>query len=306
MLRSLNSGIAGLKASQTKLDVIGNNIANVNTTGFKKGRVLFEDIFSQTVKAATPASETTGGVNPNQIGIGVKVATVENLFTPGSPTVTNNPSDLYIDGDGFFTVEQGGKTFLTRAGNFTIDSMNRLVNSNGLMLLDTNLEQVVLPPGSVSYSIDSTGVITGVNQAGERLIGVYTNQAGDLISVTSRDYELAIEEAGPGVTSEEAIASEFPGYKQIKIGISNVTNPSGLSKAGGSLYAVSNSSGDFGIINDNNNNNVRLLTGHLEMSNVDLSEEMTDMIIAQRSFQANTKIITTSDAILDELINLKR
>lgn len=266
MLRSLNSGVSGLRAFQTKLDVIGNNIANVNTTGFKKGRVVFEDLFSQTLKGATPptvGANPSGGINPLQVGLGTKVASVENLFTPGSPMVTNNPNDLYIDGNGFFIVEKGTEQFLTRAGNFAIDSSNQLVNPEGMILTDINGDAIQLPPNAVSYTIDANGVVTGIDGSGNSL-GSQT------------------------------------------IAIATVANPSGLSKIGGSLYSTSTNSGQMAISNLNGVGNQQIITGTLEMSNVDLSEEMTDMITAQRGFQANAKIITTSDTILDELINLKR
>lgn len=259
MLRSLNSGVSGLRSFQTKLDVIGNNIANVNTTGFKKGRVVFEDLFSQTLRAATPPTAGAGGINPLQVGLGTKVASVQNLFTPGSPTVTNNPNDMYIDGDGFFIVTKGTEQFLTRAGNFVLDSSNQLVNPDGVILTDTTGAAIQLPAGSVSYTIDANGVVTGLDGSGNPL-GSQT------------------------------------------IALATVANPSGLTKVGGSLYKESDNSGPL----QQGAGNAQIITGTLEMSNVDLAEEMTDMIIAQRGFQANSKIITTSDTILDELINLKR
>jgi flagellar hook protein FlgE len=263
MLRSLNSGVSGLRAFQTKLDVIGNNIANVNTTGFKKSRVVFEDLFSQTLKGATAPSANgeplSGGINPLQVGLGTKVASVENLYTPGSPTTTNNPNDLYIDGNGFFVVKKGEEEFLTRAGNFSLDSNNQFVNPDGMILLDGTGNPLQIPADSVSYTIDANGVITGVQSDGTLVVGE-------------------------------------------KIRIATVVNPSGLNKLGGSLYSLTPNSGPVqtGV------SDAKIITGTLEMSNVDLAEEMTDMITAQRGFQANSKIITTSDTILDELINLKR
>ncbi|MCM3693270.1 flagellar hook-basal body complex protein [Neobacillus niacini] len=283
MLRSLNSGVSGLRAFQTKLDVIGNNIANVNTTGFKKSRVVFEDLFSQTIKNATAATEISGGVNPLQIGIGTNVASVDQLFSPGSPTTTNNVNDLYLDGDGFFVVQNGsGTQYLTRAGNFSLDSLNHLVNPDGMLVMDTSdpQEPIIIPADAVTYSIDSNGIITGVNALGERILGVDAN--------------------GNSVTDPNAQ------YNPIKIAIATVDNPNGLKKLGGSLYTTTTNSGDVEIPNRNGITNTQIITGALEMSNVDLAEEMTDMITAQRGFQANSKIITTSDMILDELINLKR
>lgn len=268
MLRSLNSGVSGLKAFQTKLDVIGNNIANVNTIGYKKSQVVFEDLFSQTLKGAnaptyTNASNTvpiSGGTNPIQVGLGTKVASIKNIFTPGSPTSTFNQTDLYIDGNGFFVVkDSAGKEFLTRAGNFSLDRDGYLVNSNGMYVQDTSSRPIKLPLDSVTFSVSNTGVVTGIDSNGESLT------------------------PNPPIT----------------IDLVAVTNPGGLIKEGSSLYSESSNT-------ERINSNSQILSGVLEMSNVDLSEEMTDMITAQRGFQANAKIITVSDSILEELVNLKR
>ncbi|WP_066388316.1 flagellar hook-basal body complex protein [Neobacillus mesonae] len=273
MLRSLNSGVSGLKGFQTKLDVIGNNIANVNTVGFKKGRVVFEDIFSQTVKSATgPKSNPvtgapiSGGTNPIQVGLGTRVGSIDTVHTPGSPTTTNIGTDLYLDGDGFFVVQdQAGKSFLTRAGNFKLDSSNQLVNQNGMFVLDQTGNTITIPSGFISFAIDQSGAIIGVDVDGNSV------------------------DTG------------------MKIGTVAVNNPSGLLKAGGSLYTLTpnaDSRNMAGLLA--RGSDASIISGALEMSNVDLSEELTDMITAQRGFQANAKIITVSDSILEELVNLKR
>ncbi|MEH7112346.1 flagellar hook-basal body complex protein [Neobacillus niacini] len=276
MLRSLNSGVSGLKGFQTKLDVIGNNIANVNTVGFKKGRVVFEDIFSQTVKGATGPTQTpgpnplplSGGTNPIQVGLGTRIGSIDTLHTPGSPTTTNIGTDLYLDGDGFFVVEDAAqKQFLTRAGNFTLDSNNNLVNQNGMFVVGQDGEPINVPDKYITFSIDTNGRIIGVN---------------------------------PDGTSEDS---------GFKIGTIAVDNPKGLLKAGGSLYTLTpNADADAGDIAAlfTEGSNAQIISGALEMSNVDLSEELTEMITAQRGFQANAKIITVSDSILEELVNLKR
>jgi flagellar hook protein FlgE len=265
MLRSLNSGVSGLKGFQTKLDVIGNNIANVNTVGFKKGRVVFEDIFSQTVKGATgPAPAAggnlqTGGTNPIQVGLGIRVGSIDTLHTPGSPTTTNIGTDLYIDGDGYFVVQDGTEKFLTRAGNFSLDSDNNLVNQNGMLVLDQNEGPINVPIGTtyIDFSIDAKGEIIGVMPDGS---------------------------SDPTNTFINLVA---------------VDNPKGLLKAGSSLYSLTPNAQTMA-------SSAKIIAGTLEMSNVDLSEELTEMIIAQRGFQANSKIITVSDQILEELVNLKR
>ncbi|MDR7080072.1 flagellar hook protein FlgE [Neobacillus niacini] len=280
MLRSLNSGVSGLKGFQTKLDVIGNNIANVNTVGFKKGRVVFEDIFSQTVKGATGPTQTagatplSGGINPIQVGLGTRVGSIDTLHTPGSPTTTNIGTDLYLDGDAFFVVEDSAQNpFLTRAGNFSLDSDNNLVNQNGMFVLDQGGNTINIPLGTtyIDFSIDANGYIIGVKSDG---------------------------------TSEKSLNT---------IATVTVDNPKGLLKEGGSLYSLTpNAVADVTPGADpiaallTKGSNAQIISGALEMSNVDLSEELTEMITAQRGFQANAKIITVSDQILEELVNLKR
>ncbi|WP_379965617.1 flagellar hook-basal body complex protein [Ectobacillus sp. sgz5001026] len=260
MLRSLNAGVSGLKAFQSKLDVVGNNIANVNTVGFKKSRIMFEDLLSQNMKGASAPTATMGGTNPLQVGLGTKVGTIDTIQTAGSPTTTGLSTDLYINGNGYFVVkDSNGNQFLTRAGNFSVDSVGNLVNPDGMIVDGVNISQANLGQ-YLSYSVAADGQMKGIRANGS------TDPLGTIHTVT-------------------------------------VPNPSGLNKIGGSLYQVSLNSGSM------SNSGVGvgpIVSGALEMSNVDLTEEMTDMITAQRGFQANGKIITTSDDILNELINLKR
>lgn len=282
MLRSLNSGVSGLKAFQSKLDVIGNNIANVNTVGFKKSRIVFEDLLSQNIRGAvepavtnltvTPSTKENGGINPIQIGLGTRVASIDTVQTAGNPTTTNLSTDLYINGNGFFKVQDSAdpnpaitrNTFLTRAGNFSVDAAGHLVNPDGMTVVGLDATGTKEGPISVSnpaqylsYLVDVSGNLKGIK--------------------------------ADGTTDQIATIETF-----------TVPNPSGLSKVGGSLYRVTLNSGKESV------GTSPIVSGALEMSNVDLTEEMTDMITAQRGFQANGKIITTSDDILNELINLKR
>lgn len=127
MMRSLFSAVSGLKNHQTRMDVIGNNIANVNTIGFKAGRVTFQDTLSQTLQGASAGNATTGGSNPMQIGLGMGVASVDTLFTTGSPQPTGNPTDLCLNGQGFFAVKDGSNVYYTRAGNFGFDTAGNFV-----------------------------------------------------------------------------------------------------------------------------------------------------------------------------------
>ncbi|WNQ13739.1 flagellar hook-basal body complex protein [Paenibacillus aurantius] len=276
MLRSLYSGVSGMRGFQTKLDVIGNNIANVNTVGFKAGRVNFKDILSQTTAGVTaPNGTTQGGVNAKQIGLGSAIGSIDTIHTPGSAMTTNVATDLRIDGDGFFAVKadmaNGGDPFLTRDGNFKVDANGNLVTQDGLFVLDVGGAEINLA-GVTSFSIASNGdIITSVGGA------------------------------APTV--------------QTSIGIAKVTNPSGLEKVGGNLYrttpnadAATAGGGQLTLYNANSSadGTGAIVTGQLEMSNVDLTSEFTEMIIAQRGFQANSRIITTSDEVLQEVVGLKR
>lgn len=270
MLRSMYSGISGLKNFQTKLDVIGNNIANVNTYGFKKGRTVFKDLYSQTVAGASAPGDNRGGVNPKQVGLGAQLATIDTIHNPGSTQFTGNTLDLAIEGDGFFRVQDGedGEYAYTRAGNFYLDSgdgdVARIVDGDGRYLLDSEGEAIEIDLKATNLSIGQDG---SVNFVVDGVLESWDNP----------------------------------------IGLVRFSNPGGLEKVGGNLYKVSPNSGEPSEeLVPLQEGNGAIKSGSLEMSNVDLSEEFTEMIVAQRGFQANTRIITTSDEILQELVNLKR
>lgn len=273
MLRSMYSGISGLKNFQTKLDVIGNNIANVNTYGFKKGRTVFKDLYSQTVAGATGPGDTRGGVNPKQVGLGGQLAAIDTIHSPGSTQFTGNTLDLAIEGDGFFVVgnQDGSEKLYTRNGTFYMDENGDIVDGDGRYLLggDDASQVINIPLTATSLSIGQNGVVNYVDEDG------------------------MLEEADAGF-----------------VAITKFSNPSGLNKVGGNLYEPSANSGladaDGATGAPQGEGRGALKSGSLEMSNVDLSEEFTEMIVAQRGFQANTRIITTSDEILQELVNLKR
>lgn len=270
MLRSMYSGISGLKNFQTKLDVIGNNIANVNTYGFKKGRTVFKDLYSQTVAGASAPGENRGGVNPKQVGLGSQLSTIDTIHAAGSTQFTGNTLDLAIEGDGYFRLQDGeAEEYLyTRAGNFYLDSgdgdVARIVDGDGRYLMDTDGNAIEVDLAATSLSIGQDGSVNYV------LDGV----------LTTWDNPIAL----------------------VKF-----SNPGGLEKVGGNLFQESANSGEpSDEVTPLEEGLGAIKSGSLEMSNVDLSEEFTEMIVAQRGFQANTRIITTSDEILQELVNLKR
>jgi flagellar hook protein FlgE len=271
MLRSLYSGVSGMRGFQTKLDVIGNNIANVNTIGFKGGRVMFKDILSQTVSGVTAPSDMQGGVNAKQVGLGVTSAAIDTIHTPGSAMTTNVVTDLRIDGDGYFAVGTEGQAspYLTRAGNFTLDAARNLVNPDGLFVNGVDGARIQLDPAVTAFSIAQNGDIIAVNADGT---SAPTGQ---------------------------------------KIAVVKVANPAGLEKIGGNLYRLTpnanvDSAFAYSSPADAAIGTGALISGQLEMSNVDLTAEFTEMIVAQRGFQANSRIITTSDEVLQEVVNLKR
>lgn len=271
MLRSMYSGVSGMRGFQTKLDVIGNNIANVNTVGFKSGRVMFKDILSQTQSGVSaPEEGEVGGVNAQQVGLGVSIGSIDTLHTAGSAQTTNNPLDLRLDGDGFFLVKLSpdqDTPYLTRAGDFHLDAARNLVTSDGLLVCDSDGEPITLDEEVTAFTIAQDGTI--------------------------------VQKMGDGTTE--------PG---VQIGVGKVVNPEGLEKIGGNLYRMTLNANPDGELEPTTANNAEtgtgaIIAGQLEMSNVDLTGEFTEMIVAQRGFQANSRIITTSDEVLQEIVNLK-
>ena len=297
MLRSMYSGISGLKNFQTKMDVIGNNIANVNTYGFKKGRTIFKDLISQSVAGASGPSINRGGVNPKQVGLGSQIAAIDTLHSNGSTQFTGNTLDLAISGDGFFLVGEGAEADkninvdneqFTRAGNFYMDKNGALVDGNGRYLM--GVEGKLAADYSTAQSDDNVTAPT-VNNATKTKIIIPTTAKS--MSVAQDGAVTFVNEDGYLRYAGHLVLAKFP-------------NPGGLDKIGSNYFQTSPNSGvaEVGLPTTSGIGDVQ--SGFLEMSNVDLSEEFTEMIVAQRGFQANTRIITTSDEILQELVNLKR
>ncbi|CAN5476788.1 flagellar hook-basal body complex protein [soil metagenome] len=265
MLRSLFTGISGLRAHQQMLDITSNNIANVNTTGYKSSSAVFEDTLSQTIAGAgQPGAQ--GGTNPSQVGLGVQLAATELNFTQGSNQYTGRTSDLLINGDGFFQVKNQGQLNYTRAGSFQLDAAGHLTAPDGSILQDAaggNLDLSALSSGTyVSWSISSQGVVNAVDSTGA------TTALGT-------------------------------------VAIATFANPAGLSKVGDSQYQASSNSGLPQVGTAGSGGRGSLTPGYLEMSNVDLAGELTNLIISERGFQANSRVITTSDEVLQALISLK-
>lgn len=433
MMRSLFSGVSGLRVHQTKMDVIANNISNVNTTGFKSSRVTFAEIFAQTINGASASNNTTGrgGVNPMQIGLGASVASIDLSMTAGAAQRTDNPYDLMIQGDGFFVVGDDSGQYFTRAGAFSVDESGNFVNSSGLKLygwerklddnrLYTTPKGAVVPLSitadkrksdpasttkvefesnlnpmdkthtcsmafydSLGYSyvtnvtfdfdqtaagndssiwkftidpkmhrdgypddvINLTGNLTGqlefdvngklvnpqsvnltILQGGITPASTFGDENGVItidFSTLTQFGELPSNASCKTVNGHESgtlkdvtigtdgkITGRYTNGDMVLLGqiaVARFKNPAGLEKVGDNLYVPTANSGEFnGVGEEVQESGGKIMGGVLEMSNVDLSQEFTEMITTQRGFQANSRIITTSDDMLQELVNLKR
>ena len=442
MMRSLYSAVSGLKTHQTKMDVIGNNIANVNTTAFKSQSVTFSDLMYQTTQKASGANANTGraGINARQIGLGVKTGAISTAIEgQGSAQTTNNPFDIMITGSAFFVVSDGSNNYFTRDGSFYVDGKGNLaMTSNGYTVMGWQVDKAtqtikqdtvsalqIMTEGNMTYPPEATtkALVAGIIDKGDdnfksggKVISLdfyddlgykytakfnitgpdATSTPGEtkfklsLTNVTGadgKDYTAGFDaisgkdfiyDSGNGTfksidgsSTLDLVAKTDDQYKNFKtismdftetsmynnngtstismysgdskglgagrsigemsgvtiqtdgmiyasydngmtrllgqIAVAEFSNASGLEKAGDNLYSATLNSGAFdGIGVDITANSGYMTTGVLEMSNVDLSQEFTEMITTQRGFQANSRIITVSDTMLEELTNLKR
>lgn len=284
MLRSLFSGISGLRSHQTMLDVTGNNIANANTTAFKANTTLFQDTLSQMLSAPGSANANNGGTNPVQMGLGVQVAATTTNFNQGSAQVTGRPTDLMIQGDGMFVIRSGTEQLYTRAGAFTFDEAGDLVTNNGARVQGYLVDAAGNPTGGLTdLSVDPANAAPAVPP------GV------DMVS-----YDIGTDGVLRGIFSDGVQRNLG------QVAIADFTNPVGLERVGETAFRQSANSGaaDLGVPGEGPRGT--LMGGALEMSNVDLSAEFTNLILAQRGFQANARVITTSDSVLESLVNIKR
>ncbi|MBP2650218.1 MAG: flgE 2 [Firmicutes bacterium] len=413
MMRSLFAGVSGLKNHQTRMDVIGNNIANVNTVGFKYSRTNFQDVLSQTIQGASSAQGNKGGTNPMQVGLGVGMASIDTIFTDGSFQPTGKLTDLSIQGQGFFVLhDASGNNIYTRAGNFDFDKQgNFLVPGTGYKVMGyqandgtvgTELGALKVPVGSamapkpttkatfnknldasseVGKSLSKTVTVYDTNGSAHNVTCTFSKTgigtwnmavaAGDKTStVTGGPYTITFNPNGtmtataaggaaqagfvvtptapgnPGalvtVTPDFSALTQFAGdatlvgdadgYKsgtlqnvsidpngslmgrfdngqsQVmgKVSVAIFENPAGLTKVGSNMFVESSNSGTAAIDQGGVGGRGSFSPGTLEMSNVDLANEFSSMIITQRGFQANSKIITVTDEMLQDLANLKR
>lgn len=297
MLKSLYSGVSGMKANQTKMDVIGNNIANVGTTAFKKANVRFSDTLYQNQINSSGSSTNYGGINPSQVGLGVKVAGISKNFVQGSLQTTGRSTDVAIDGDGFFVVAKGDladpnnmELQYTRDGSFSIDEEGHLVTADGWRVVGKALDE----------NGDPTGELVPI-----RIPDTLEVDDGKGGTIEQRVVAFNISVNGNGVVTVTLEDSSKHDISKLELAL--FINPEGMENTGGNRYTPTANSGNVTYLTDGDSKAFGWINqGYIEMSNVDLSEEFTDMIVTQRSFQANSKIITTSDELIQEILGLKR
>ena len=272
MVRSLWSAATGMNAQQTNVDTIANNLANVNSVGYKAQVAQFKSLLYQNLHSTTTTANGNPKPTTSQIGLGVRTASLNQIFRQGSLLDSDSDTAFAIEGDGFFALRgDDGQIFYTRNGDFTwaIGSDNRmtLTNADGLPVLDSQARPIVL---NRTY-------------------------------VASR---LSISEDGEICYPDE---TNSPVPIGIRIGTYQFSNPGGLNRVGDTLFAVTDASGR--VINEDTNAEVqksRIVQGYLEGSNVHVANEMVNLIVAQRAYEMNSKSITTSDSMLEVANNLKR
>jgi flagellar hook protein FlgE len=267
----MDSAVSALDQFQQQLDVIGNNIANVNTAGFKSADVEFADALSQNIGDNAAGTE--------QVGTGVTTSSITNQFTQGSITNTGVASNMAVNGNGFFLVKDPatGQEYVTRDGDFTVDPNGYLVTSTGMR---------------VQGYTDSTDTTIGdiqINNSGA--------PGGDTSALQS--YTIGTNGA---VSLLLADGTQYTGGQVL---LQNFTSPTQLSSVGNNLYTGMANAGPLSAaVAPGTNGLGGIVTGSLEMSNVDLASQLTSLITTQRAYEANSKVITTSDEILQDLVNL--
>ncbi len=297
MMGGMYAAISGLDANQTMLNNTANDLANVNTVGFKAAHVTFADSLTQVLRGSSGVTASNGGTDPLQVGLGVQVAATENEMSEGSFQSTNSPLDIAIQGEGFLRVGAGSppaeppytsglpaNVDYTRAGNLSTNTKGLLTTQAGLYVVGVNAEAIkgeggttykpgkepsylVIPPGSANVSIGQDGSVS------------YTDE-----NPASPTYQQQ-------VTAGYITLAQFP-------------NQSGLERLGGSNWAQSANSGNPIVGTPNTGGFGQTIGGELEMSNVDLATQMTEMITAERGYQANSRVITTANEMLQTAVTM--
>lgn len=254
MIDALHIAATGLRSQQEQIDVISNNVANMQTPGFKKSRVNFAEMTQ-----AAPAADMTGG--PQFAGAGAEILSTRSIFSEGEMRLTQNATDLAIDGAGFFEYENElGEKVYSRAGQFRLDTDGYLVSASGLRLA----QGLQVPPGASDLRISNTGEVTA------RLDG----------------------------------EQSFSVIGQIEL--ASVPSPDGLRSVGQNAYASTSESGEVSFGKPGDPGFGRLQQGYVEMANVDLVDEMTNLVMAQRAYQLNARVLQAADQVLETINNLRR
>ena len=286
MLNSLSSAVSGLDAYQEQMDIIGNNIANLNTTGFKSASGNLVDAFSDTLQAATSSTGTnSNGTNAMQVGTGVTTASITNDWSEGAINSTGVASDLAISGNGFFVVEDPNTLaqYVTQDGTFTVNANGNLVTSTGMLVMGANTAGSP-PTGLGPIVIDKTGA-SATSISNGATMSSYTVNAQGIVTVNM---------------------SDGTSFSRAQILLQNYTDPQALTSVGNNLYSNMANAGGLAAPGTPGSSSLGTIqAGALELSNVDLSAQMADLITAQRAFEANSKIITTSDELLQTVVNMK-
>lgn len=294
MMRGMFSAISGLKVNQTMLDVTANDLANVNTVGYKSARTTFQDSLAQLQRGAAGATAGTGGSNALQVGLGVQLGSVDNLMTGGAPQTTGSALDVYIQGAGWLRVANGTPPAVpttdftyTRAGNLTQNAAGYMITQDGHYLIGRGATATADGSGGFTYAPNATDAY---------------------IQIPSGASDVTIGQDGGVSYIDNDTASATVGQRVVAgyLALGTFANEAGLQRTGGSFWVPSASSGAAVIGTPNTDGYGPTIAGMLEMSNVDLATQFTTMITAQRGFQANSRVISTADEMLQDLVNLKR
>ena len=408
MIRSMLSAVSALRNHQVYMDVVANNIANINTIGFKSSRVSFQEVMSQTLRPGSGPQGDRGGMNSMQVGLGMTVGAIDALFTQGGLSATAKSTDLAIQGDGFFVLEENGARSYSRDGAMDVSLNGFLIHSatgkkvmgwmvdpaTGLVATDQPAGPLMLSSPRASAQPTTLANYRGNLDAGAAVgtvvttnIGVY-DSLGNLHNMSiafektgqnawswTMKNELGVVVGGPtavsfladgrfdpanaaavvsvplsnGAATPQPITLDLANVTQLasqsevimysqdglapgslvgfnvgpsgevigvfsngmnrtvgQMAMARFVNPGGLLRMGQNLFTETPNSGAGEVGAPGSNNRGQIVAGYLEMSNVDLGQQFTNMIVAQRGLQANSRVITTSDEMLQEMVNLKR
>jgi flagellar hook protein FlgE len=301
LIGTLTSGVSAVRTFSKGLEVIGANIANVNTTAYKSSSISYSDTFSNTLRAA---SATDSGV---QIGTGVQVSGISTNYTGGPLVSTGKSEDLGISGGGYFVVQDNaGNRFATRDGSFHFDNDGVLLNGQNYAVLDNTGAKIEVT--GLRKELDASGVPTGnyVDNVPYSQLKSVSIASDGTITAYSSDGTAKIHGLAYVLTGAGAGAADPAGTNTKEtIGILGIADESKLMKQGNNLYDYS-STGASALTTAGTNGTGTIQTKVLEQSNVDLTQQFSDLITTQRSFQAGSRLITVSDSVLEDIVNLKR